>query len=124
MAVIGHRLTKQFSDCDPDAPFLYLSTTGRRTGLPREIEIWFAESDGRLYILAEHGLNAQWVQHILANPRVRVRIGGREWDAVARVLDPNEDAQAYSNARQLAREKYGWGEGLPVEIRSSSEPPS
>jgi hypothetical protein len=33
------------------------------------------------------------------------------------VLDPNEDVETYLNARQLAREKYGWSEGLPVEIR-------
>jgi hypothetical protein len=27
--------------------FLYLTTTGRKTGLPREIEIWFVELDSR-----------------------------------------------------------------------------
>ena len=27
--------------------YLYLTTTGRRTGLPREIEIWFAAEPGR-----------------------------------------------------------------------------
>jgi hypothetical protein len=48
---------------------------------------------------------------------VHVRRGDQQWDGVARVLDPNKDAEAYSNARQLAREKYGWGDGLPVEIR-------
>jgi hypothetical protein len=26
--------------------FLYLTTTGRKTRLPREIEIWFVEGDG------------------------------------------------------------------------------
>jgi len=97
--------------------FLYLTTTGRRTGLPREIEIWFVERNGRFYILAEHGHKAHWVQNILANPRVHVRIGDTQWDAVARVLDPEQDADDYSNARLLAREKYDWGEGLPVEIR-------
>jgi deazaflavin-dependent oxidoreductase (nitroreductase family) len=102
---------------NPDTPFLYLTTTGRKTGLPREIEIWFVEADGRLYILAEHEHKAQWVQNILANPRVHVRIGDRQWDGSARVLDPDQDADAYVNARQLAREKYGWGEGLLVEVR-------
>jgi len=34
--------------------FLYLTTVGRRTGLSREIEIWFTERDGRFYIIAEH----------------------------------------------------------------------
>ena len=99
------------------AQFHYLTTTGRKTGLPREIEVWFVEADGRTYILAEHGHKARWVQNILANPRVHVRVGDQQWDGVARVLDPNNDAEAYSNARRLAGEKYGWGEGLPVEIR-------
>jgi deazaflavin-dependent oxidoreductase (nitroreductase family) len=100
-----------------DTPFLYLTTTGHKTGLPREIEIWFVEADGSLYILAEHGYKAHWVQNILANTRVHVRIGGRQWEGFARVLDPERDANAYLSARQLAREKYGWDEGLPVEIR-------
>ena len=34
--------------------FLYLTTTGRRTGLPREIEIWFTERGGHFYVIAEH----------------------------------------------------------------------
>ena len=33
--------------------FLYLTTTGRVSGLPREIEIWFVEANGKYYILAE-----------------------------------------------------------------------
>jgi deazaflavin-dependent oxidoreductase (nitroreductase family) len=99
--------------------FLYLTTTGRKSGLSREIEIWFVERDGRFYILAEHGHKAQWVQNILANPRVHVRIGDEKWDGVARVLDPEQDADDYLNARRLEREKYGWGEGLPIEITLS-----
>jgi deazaflavin-dependent oxidoreductase (nitroreductase family) len=97
--------------------FLYLTTTGRKTGLPREIEIWFVEADGRFYVLAEHGSNAHWVQNIIANRHVRVRIGDQQWDGLARVLDPEHDGDAYLKARQLAREKYHWSEGLPVEIR-------
>ena len=30
--------------------FLYLTTTGRRSGQPREIEIWFTSRDGRYYL--------------------------------------------------------------------------
>jgi len=75
------------------------------------------KADVSVYILAEHGHKAQWVQNILSEPRVRVRIGEEKWDGIARVLDPDKDSDSYSNARRLAREKYGWGEGLPVEIR-------
>jgi nitroimidazol reductase NimA-like FMN-containing flavoprotein (pyridoxamine 5'-phosphate oxidase superfamily) len=34
------------------AEYCYITTTGRRTGRPHTIEIWFAWHDGRLYILS------------------------------------------------------------------------
>lgn len=96
--------------------YLYLTTTGRITGQPREIEIWFVESQGKLYILAEHFHKTQWVKNIERNPRVRVRVGDSEFEATARVLDKSRDAATWELAQRLEREKYGWGEGLPVEI--------
>jgi deazaflavin-dependent oxidoreductase (nitroreductase family) len=96
--------------------FVYITTTGHKTRLPRQIEIWFVELEGRLYILAEHGLKAKWVQNILANPNVNVRVGNRHYSGVARVLDEAKDRDRYTQAQAAAREKYGWGEGLPVEI--------
>jgi deazaflavin-dependent oxidoreductase (nitroreductase family) len=97
-------------------PYLYLTTTGRNTGLPREIEIWFVEHEGEVYILAEHFRRAQWVRNIERDPRVRVRLDGQEREATARVLDPERDRERWQRAQEMAREKYGWGEGLPVEI--------
>jgi deazaflavin-dependent oxidoreductase (nitroreductase family) len=96
--------------------YLYLTTTGRRTGLPREIEIWFVHHAGRFYILAEHFHRAQWVKNIVADRRVRVRLADRQFTATARVLDEHGDAALYQLAQQLEREKYDWGDGLPVEI--------
>jgi deazaflavin-dependent oxidoreductase (nitroreductase family) len=96
--------------------YLYLTTTGRITGKPREIEIWFVESDGKLYILAEHLHETQWVKNIKRNPRVRVRLGRSSFEATARVLDYNRDRKEWLAAQYLAREKYGWGDGLPVEL--------
>jgi deazaflavin-dependent oxidoreductase (nitroreductase family) len=95
---------------------LYLTTTGRISGLPRQIEIWFVESGGKLYLLAEHFHNAQWVQNIQGNPEAKVRIGEREWAATAGVLDPERDREKWGLAQELFRRKYGWGDGLPVEI--------
>src|SRR5215216_1255961 len=62
---------------DHMAEYLYLTTTGRRSGLPREIEIWFTERDGRFYVIAEHRERAQWVLNILADPHIHVRVGDR-----------------------------------------------
>lgn len=99
-----------------DEKFLYLTTIGRITGEPREIEIWFVESNGRLYILAEHFHKAQWVKNIERDSRVRVRVGDSEFEGTARALDAERDRAAWQIAQRLANEKYGWGEGLPVEI--------
>ena len=96
--------------------YLDLTTIGRKTGKPREIEIWYVESTGKLYILAEHFHDTQWVKNIESNPRVRVRLGSEEFEATARVLDQDRDRAGWIIAQQLAREKYGWGDGLPVEI--------
>lgn len=96
--------------------FLYLTTTGRVTGQPREIEIWFVEAEGRFYILAEHFHKTQWVKNILRNPRVSVRIEDQTYEATARVLDEKNDSELWKLAQDLERAKYGWGDGLPVEI--------
>jgi deazaflavin-dependent oxidoreductase (nitroreductase family) len=72
--------------------YVYITTTGRKSGLPRQIEIWFVEADGRIYILAEHGFKAQWVQNVLVNPAIQVRIGQEEWSGTARVLDSAQGA--------------------------------
>jgi deazaflavin-dependent oxidoreductase (nitroreductase family) len=99
--------------------FLYLTTTGRTTGLPREIEIWFVEAEGKYYILAEFR-DSHWVRNIEKNPRVRVRVGDSKFEATARLLDQQRDAAAWQMAQQLEREKYGWGDGYPVEITPAS----
>jgi deazaflavin-dependent oxidoreductase (nitroreductase family) len=99
-----------------DKQVLYLTTVGRRTGLPREIEIWFVVQCGRLYLFAETGEAAGWVKNIRRNPMVRVRIGEWRTDATARVLDPNKDRGLWDQVAAIANRKYGWGDGLPVEI--------
>lgn len=98
------------------AKYLYLTTTGRVTGKPREIEIWFVEHEGKFYILAEHLHDTQWVKNIKRDSRVSVRLGTRSFEGIARVLDYNRDRKTWLTSQSLAREKYDWGDGLPVEL--------
>jgi len=99
-----------------DKQVLYLTTMGRRTGLPRQIEIWFVFCRERLYVFAESGEAAEWVKNIRRNPKVTVRIGEYQIDATARVLDRQADRKLWEQVAAIAVHKYGWGEGLPVEI--------
>ena len=44
--------------------FCYLTTTGRVSGLPREIEIWFGISGSTLYMLSGGREQSDWVKNI------------------------------------------------------------
>jgi|SRR5215467_8815734 len=96
--------------------YLYLTTTGRRTGRPREIEIWFTQRAGRYYLVAEHRERAQWVQNLLVTPRVGVRVGRRAFTAQGRVVDAKAEPELARAVKKLSEKKYGWGTGLIVEL--------
>ncbi len=68
---------------------LLLTTTGRKSGLPRITPLQYEEVDGAIYVASARGAKADWFRNILANPCVKVRIKSREFDAVAEpVTDP------------------------------------
>jgi deazaflavin-dependent oxidoreductase (nitroreductase family) len=96
--------------------YLYLTTTGRRSGQPREIEIWFTQRGGRYYLVAEHRERAQWVRNLTVTPRVGVRVGRRSLAARARVVDAKTEPALARAVRKLSEKKYGWGNGLVVEL--------
>ena len=102
-----------------ESEFLYLTTTGRRSGEPREIEIWFTEREGRYYLVAEHGEQTGWVQNLRTNPRVTVRVGERAFAASARVVDTADESGLRDDVRGRSERKYGWGDGLVVELAPS-----
>jgi deazaflavin-dependent oxidoreductase (nitroreductase family) len=53
-----------------------LTTTGRRTGQPRRIELVFHPIDGRVYISGMPGFPRSWLANIRANPRVTFHLTG------------------------------------------------
>jgi deazaflavin-dependent oxidoreductase (nitroreductase family) len=105
-----------------DAQFCYLTTTGRVSGRPHTVEIWFARRDATLYLLSGGGDRADWVRNLRRRPEVTVRIGrrgARELQGRARVLDPGTPEDEL--ARDLLVEKYqpGYGGDLTGWRRSS-----
>ena|SRR5438034_4179135 len=92
-----------------DLDFCYLTTIGRRSGLERTIEIWFALEGSTLYMLSGGQDHSDWVKNIRRNARVSVRFGRRIVDGTARVVeDQDEDARA---RRLLAAKYQDWREG-------------
>jgi deazaflavin-dependent oxidoreductase (nitroreductase family) len=45
-----------------------ITTTGRKTGLPRRIEIYFHQFDGDYYLTGRPGRKRDWEANIVANP--------------------------------------------------------
>ena len=117
----------RLDDVLADEDYCYLTTTGRVTGKPHEIEIWFGTAPDRptVYILAGSRERADFVRNTLRTPGVRVRIGGREMAGTARIVGPGEEDAL---ARRLLLEKYApprykggdlgeWGrEALPFAV--------
>ena len=104
------------------APFCYLTTTGRVSGRPHTIEIWFALEEQTLYLLSGGGDRSDWVRNLRASPEVTVRIGRRDAPGLAaraRVVVPGTDEDEL--ARRLVTDKYqpGYGGDLSGWRRSS-----
>ena len=56
-----------------ETPYLNLTTEGRRTGLTRSVELWFAFKDGKLFFLAHE--DSDWWKNVEKTPRVEVEVG-------------------------------------------------
>jgi deazaflavin-dependent oxidoreductase (nitroreductase family) len=106
-----------------DLDYCYLTTTGRHSGRPHRIEIWFALRDGVAYLLSGGADRSDWVRNLTTTPGVVLEIGDERRTTTARVVtDPAED----SLARRIVVEKYRpryrgdleeWGRtSLPVAV--------
>jgi len=68
---------------------LLLTTTGRKTGLPRVTPLQYEEVDGAICVGSARGQRADWFRNVLAKPRVQVQVGGRRFAGAAEaVTDP------------------------------------
>lgn len=70
-----------------------LETTGRSSGLPRQVPIGNGLRGNQFWIVTEHGYAADYVKNIQRNPRVRVKVG-RQWYPGTAHLLPNDDVAA------------------------------
>ena len=76
-----------------------LETRGRTTGQPRVVAVGNGLRGDTFWIVTEHGRHADYVRNIEADPRVRVKVGGRWRTETAHISD--EDP--YERLRRLRR---------------------
>lgn len=96
-----------------------ITTTGRRTGLPRRIELGFLNLGGRIYLSGMPGFARSWIANLRADPRFTFHLKGpvrADLPASARVIiDP---AERRSVVEQVAR---AW-QRTDVEAMAGSSP--
>ena len=56
-----------------DGPIVDITTTGRRSGQPRRIEIWMLDVDGRFFITGSPGRRG-WLANLAATPGLVVHL--------------------------------------------------
>lgn len=83
--------------------YCYLTTKGRKTGNPHEIEIWFGMDGNSLYLLSGGRDRSDWVKNLLKDPHVTVRIAKYTFTAVARLVSEEKEE---TTARYMLAEKY------------------
>jgi deazaflavin-dependent oxidoreductase (nitroreductase family) len=96
--------------------FLYLTTTGWKTGNQHRIEIWFVEYNDRYYIFSEQREGAHWVQNIKQNPNVSFRVNENVFKGTARMVDQGKESRLALEVSRLMNTKYKWSQGLIVEL--------
>jgi deazaflavin-dependent oxidoreductase (nitroreductase family) len=79
-----------------------LTHYGRKTGKPHEVTIWFVLDDDRLYI-GTANVNRQWVRNVQKTPKIKLSMGGENFEGNARFLT---DRAEHERAMAAIRRKY------------------
>jgi len=72
---------------------LVIETVGYRSGKRRRIPVGYLDDGGRIIVVVEHGLHAQWVRNALADDgRLRIHLRGAWRPARLRIVDGDPEA--------------------------------
>jgi deazaflavin-dependent oxidoreductase (nitroreductase family) len=95
-----------------DESTIELTTTGRRSGQPRRVTIWFVvDAQGRLFVQSGSGGRTDWYRNLLKTPAVAFRIGDLRGAATATpIADAAETARVHGlfHAKYLRARLLGW----------------
>jgi deazaflavin-dependent oxidoreductase (nitroreductase family) len=101
------------------APTLLITTTGRRSGLPRRTALIYGRDGTRHIVVASNGGAAEhplWFHNLLAQPQVRIQIGAEEFEAVARPATSEERPRLWEAMVGIWSHYRGYQRKTPREI--------
>jgi len=67
--------------------WVLLTTTGRKTGLPREVLLPCSRTDAFVLVMSTYGHRSDWMRNLQANPRATVTHRGHVLTARAEVIE-------------------------------------
>jgi len=70
-------------------------------------------------VIAEYP-TSHWVQNLQADPCVQVRVAGKKFAARATTISPKAEPELHRAIQEQSRNKYGWGNGLVVQLDPES----
>jgi deazaflavin-dependent oxidoreductase (nitroreductase family) len=82
-----------------------VTTIGRRSEKPHEIEIWFGVIDDTMYLISGNGPTADWYRNALVDSQVSVRLAGETHDGVARDVTDTDERRRVGDVMGA---KYPW----------------
>ena len=94
-----------------------ITTTGRKSGLPRRIELVFHNIGGRIYISGRPGWPRGWIANLRADPRMTFHLKGpvaADMPALGRVITDPAERKAV-----MAPIATGWGYDPALMVASS-----
>lgn len=99
-----------------DSKVMHLTTTGRTSGEPRTVEIWFSYQKGRVYIISGVGASANWVKNIRKDPRAKIQIKESSFAGTARVVISSREKETWDMVAGAYYRKYRWRVGPAVTM--------
>ena len=66
--------------------------------------------------MSERKKQAHWVQNLIHNPSVSFSVSGKTFDGRAGIVSSDSDVTVAAKVSELMDKKYGWSDGLIVEL--------
>jgi len=77
-----------------------ITVTGRKSGRPISIPIWFVLEGDKLYLLPVQGSDTQWYKNALKNPSIQIESSGEKAELkVTPITDPKQVASVAEKFR-------------------------
>jgi deazaflavin-dependent oxidoreductase (nitroreductase family) len=104
---------------DSPAGFLKLTTTGRKSGLPRTVHLLYIR-DGSAYVVTASNGGKQrppgWLFNVRSNPQVSIQVQDRQVSAVAEIAEADKRRELWARLLEIAPMYAGYEKQTSREI--------